>query len=274
MLNSRIDKIGLIRPIKFVYQKFFLFILFFSFIIETSSAQLNSLDSDTILFQSKTINVLYESHELYNLQTVIRNSNDSIFSSDFNKFSKIIICNNYSYDSVSLSTIPISDLIIDDRNGLIICLSRIQVSPWNIVIYNFDGKLMAKKKILPLELKIDSADYIIFKETFPSYYKYAFNQKQITYESSFYFVDMGYWKFMSEQKKQLIRSHKWVQVSHYFPKLFTQSTLISEIRPSEYINFYSRTDPFYEIVQLDITLNIVLNNEFGKRVAIPLGIID
>lgn len=62
-------------------------------------------------------------------------------------------------------------------------------------------------------------------------------------------------------------------MSHYFPSLFREKFgSIPSYKLEKYQNFYSRTDPFYEYrLYQDGTLkSIILNNEYGGKVEIPV----
>src|SRR5690606_14978533 len=100
------------------------------------------------------------------------NKRDLIFSDSINKISKLFIINEH-YQVDSISTIPIDNIIIDDSKELILCLSRAEVSPYNIVLYDFKRKILFKKSISMFELALDSLAYTKFKVTFPAFYKYA-----------------------------------------------------------------------------------------------------
>ncbi|NVN95003.1 MAG: hypothetical protein HXX18_06940 [Bacteroidetes bacterium] len=202
----------------------------------------------------------------------ISNLDDFVFNDSVNKTSLLHIANRHT--TITIATIPIDDIIIDDSKELILCLSRAIISPYQIVLYNFDGKLLFKKIISPFEIVLDSINYVQFCDSFPAFLQYAINEKQILFEKGLYYIDLGYWKFLSKEEKEKIQSKKWYKQSHYFPNLFPEYiNSNSSARLSKYTNFYSLTDPFYEfeMYQPSQPIGIILNDEFGGKVTIPLS---
>lgn len=239
------------------------------------SAQVDSKDKifsiDTLKFNSRKIKVVYVLKKTNNLKDKFFNKRDLIFSDSTNNISKMFITNEY-YQVDSISTIPIDNVIIDDTKELILCLSRAEVSPYHILLYDFKGKLLFKKKILPLELKMNSIGYKRFKDSFPNFFKYARENKQITKTDNFYYVDLNYWHSLSENEKERIKTSDWFVISHYFPGLLSKNfdgTLPFEL--SKYAYFYSQTDPFYKYeLRNGKLVFIILNDEYGVKVKIPI----
>lgn len=227
---------------------------------------------DTFKFKSPEMEIVYNLERKMGLKKKILNSGDSIFNAHFNAFSVMHLTLNNKM-TIDIPTIPIDDIIIDDSMGLILCLSRAMVSPYQIVLYDFDGNILYKKILLPFEVVLNTNDYIQFQKLFPSFYKHAKNQDEIHLVDSLYYVDLSYWHKLSKQEQNSIMEKKWFKFSHYFPSLFNESTgSLPSYQLGKYQNFYSRTDPFYEYrLNQDETLkSIILNNEYGSKVEIPV----
>lgn len=231
---------------------------------------------DTIRFKGREIEVEHVLKRTMGLNKRVFSSWDSIFDEMINDFSFMSIIKKHQ-EIINIPTIPIDNIIIDDENELIIGLSRAIESPYQLVIYNFDGTLLFKKKLSSLEIVLDSISCSEFQNSFPQYYSYAYKSNQIVIENGLYYVDLGYWHLLSDKEKAFIESKDWIKPSHYFPYLFReQFGTIKSYELAKYQGFYSQTDPFYEFEITDrrTLTSIVLNNEFGGKVRIPVGEIN
>lgn len=225
-------------------------------------------------YHSMMIDVTYQLNLSENIGNVLYELEDSVFNRESNKISTLMIEDNYD-NCVILATVPISDIIIKDEYKIVICLSRIQLSRYHIIIYDFDGNCLYKKRILPLEIKIPNESVLEFCNQFYELYQYAIKNDQVVKTDSCIYVDMGYWRHLSEKEKDSLRNTEWIKPSHLFPNIGPRSMYQSGGRMlGEYGGFYSMTDPFYEIEESnDSLLNIVLNDEYGGRVSLPLNIL-
>jgi hypothetical protein len=245
--------------------------------MNTSMKEISELNNhysiDTMEFKSKDISIIYTLTKTNNIKYNFFGKGDSILNNDLNKISKLYLTNKF-FVTDTISTIPIDNIIIDDTKELIIGLSRSQISPYHLVIYNFNGELLYKKVILPFELEIDSIGYMQFKDSFPEFFDYVIRQKQILQVNDLYYIDLGYWHFLSETKKQKIKESGWFKISHYFPNLLPECfDCTSSFELSKYTNFYSQTDPFYDFeLKNGKPISIILNDEFGGKVKIPINV--
>lgn len=228
---------------------------------------------DTLDFYSRNIQVRYTLSRYKDLKNRLRKSNNLIFSDSVNNYSKMNIIYDVTYKleaPKSISTIPINNVIIDDSNELILCLSRVIESPFQLVLYNFKGELLFKKHFYPLEIALDSVSLITFRDSFPDFFHFAHENKEITNIGGTYFIDLNYWFVFSESQRDRLKDLGWVKGSHYFPYLFPE-TLGGTTSLKKFTNFYSRTDPFYEFEIKDSKpVSIILNDEFGGKVKIPI----
>jgi len=226
---------------------------------------------DTLNATSRKLTVTYTLSRTMVSIGVIQNMGDLIFDNNANTVSRLFMTDN-KLININLATIPIDNIVIDDVRELILVLSRAMESPYNIVLYNFKGELLFKKKILPFELVMDSADYVEFSESFSIFFNDAISKEQILKEGNRYYIDLGYWRFLSEAEKEKITAKNWFKPSHFFPDLFRESFGTHLLSFNKYVNFYSNTDPFYEyeISNFGKPIGIILNDEFGGKVKIPL----
>lgn len=146
---------------------------------------------DTLKFESPAMKIVYNLESKMGLESKVLDFKDSIFSKDFNSFS-VMHLNPYNQKTIKVPTIPIDNVVIDDSLGLILCLSRAMVSPYQIVLYDFNGDLLFKKKITSFELQLDSISFMQFKDLIPDFYRYAVNNHEIYKNDNVYYIDLGY----------------------------------------------------------------------------------
>lgn len=227
---------------------------------------------DTTYFFSKKILAMHILFKTDTLRNQIFNLKDSIFTK-LNKVSILEVIDNITDSVASIPTIPLDKLIILDRHELIIGLSKSIVSPYNIVIYDFKGNLLFKKKISSLNIILDSLALEVFKDSLPEFYSYVVDRCGIININGSYCIDMNFWHNLTEEQKQFIHTKQWLKQSCYFPELSSayfgnQYTF----NLKKYINFYSNTDPFYDLlIENEKIKEIVLNDELGNKVTIPVG---
>lgn len=227
---------------------------------------------DTLRFRSKKIELLYTLERKGEMDKKIRDLGDAIFSDNANRIARLYITEGYK-NTISIPTIPLDNAIIDDSNKLIVGLSRATTSPYKLVLYDFNGRLLFKKSISAFELAMDATDYVQFGKSFPAFLEYAVRENQVLFEHGLYYIDLGYWKFLSGQEKEKIKASSWFKPSHYFPYLFTEHLDgWASYEISKYTNFYSMTDPFYEfeISESGQPIGIILNDELGNKVKISI----
>jgi hypothetical protein len=224
-------------------------------------------------FYSKKIQVRYTLSWDEDVKRRLVKSKNLIFSDSVNNFSKMDIIYDVTYKleaPKSISTILIDDIIIDDSNELILCLSRKIFSPFQLALYNFKGELLYKKHIHFTEVVLDSISLITFRDSFPDFFHFARENKEITNIGGTYFIDQSYWFVLSESQRDRMWKFGWVKGSHYFPYLIPEFQC-GTTSLKKFTNFYSRTDPFYEFEIKDSKpVSIILNDEYGGKVKIPI----
>src|SRR4051812_35210292 len=75
-------------------------------------------------------------------EKLVHDFKDSVFSNGFNNFSRLIM-NGHRY-SFNVPTIPLTHIIFLKQLGLILGLSKFSNSPYHIVLYSTEGKLLYK----------------------------------------------------------------------------------------------------------------------------------
>lgn len=228
---------------------------------------------DTLKFKSPQIEIIYNLERKMGLKENVQFAGDSIFNENYNTFSILHINFSHTGKSIVIPTIPVDDVIIDDNKQLILCLSRAMVSPYNVVLYDFNGNLLFKKAITSFELVLSRKDFERFKKDFPAFFNYANTNHEINLKNNMYYIDLSYWLKLTNKDQDQIKERKWLKFSQYFPSLFSESTAhLPSYMLKNYQNFYSQTDPFYEYkFNRDGTLKtIILNNEYGGKVEIPV----
>jgi hypothetical protein len=225
---------------------------------------------DTLFFFSNKVSLMYTFHRTINLHNKFFNMGDTVFNDSLNIYSKLRITKE-DYKDIWISTIPIDNVIIDDVNELILCLSRAINSPYHIVLYNFDGDILFKKFINDYQLKLDTTSFIQFKDSFPDFFKYAFNHNQISFVDKFYYVDISYIRTLTQLQRDKIWDLGW---SEYTLNFQLESYVGGNPYPYylKKFSYYSLTDPFYEyIFQKEKLVGIVLNDMYGGKILIPVS---
>lgn len=228
------------------------------------------VSDDTLFFFSNKVSLMYTFHRTINLHNKFFNMGDTVFNDSLNIYSKLRITKE-DYKDIWISTIPIDNVIIDDVHELILCLSRTNVSPYHIVLYNFDGEILFKKYISDFHIKLDTASFIQFKDSFPEFYKYAFNHNQISFFDKFYYVDISYMSMLNQNQRDKIKELGWGKYTHNF---YLESYVGGNPYPYylKKFSYYSYTDPFYEyIFQNKKLVGIVLNDMYGGKILIPVS---
>lgn len=226
---------------------------------------------DTTRYYSDKITVIHTLVRTEHLKKDILWKGDTIFDDSLNKTSKLLIRDRYE-QTISVATIPVNNVIIDDSHELIVCLSRAVVSPYQLVIYNFKGKLLFKKHFTIFAVVLDSLSYLQFQDSFPEFFANAKWHHQILQTDSLYYVDLAYWHWLTKSQQDRLFASGWIERPIYFRDLHSESVDGgSPIGLTGYTNFYSRTDPFYEFeLQGDQIVGIILNDENGDKVRIPV----
>jgi hypothetical protein len=191
-------------------------------------------------------------------------STDEIFNNNLNKHSRLIFEGRDNY-KFSVPTIPLTHIIFLKHIGIIIGLSKIEVSPYHIVIYSSDGKLLCKRTLQNLELKLEKRE---IEQLLKAHHELAncLAENVIVKEDDSYFIEMTRKLFQIIRKDTFLM--KKVSLSSYFPYM---STSFDSRLYSKYHFSFSDSDPLYDIIMIgSVPYLLVLNSEDGKKVNIPL----
>jgi hypothetical protein len=111
---------------------------------------------DSIKIKSLNYNILhYHKISRSYQQKILSDYSDDILMDNLNDYSRLIFSNGrYSFN---IPTIPLTNIIYLQQYRIIIGLSSIEMSPYHLVIYSENGKLLHKARFLTLELKLDKS---------------------------------------------------------------------------------------------------------------------
>lgn len=229
----------------------------------------NYYKKDTSVFESRKIRIIYTLINTEYTERNFRKKGDSVFT-DTNIYSRLCILDSFSNNIICVSTIPLDNIIIDDKRELIIGLSRSIASPFKLVLYNFKGQLLFKKSIWHEELILTKKEYKVFCDSFPTINKYVIENNQIFEMNNLYYIDLQYFSMFIEPDYSKLNG--LLKTSPYFPHLNYGGTCWTNTHMFKKLNnFYSKTDPFYDFdMKGDKVIGVILNDEYGGKVKIPV----
>ncbi len=190
---------------------------------------------------------------------------NEIFNDTLNQYSRLIFegSDNYTFN---VPTIPLTHIVYLKKSRLIVGLSKIEVSPYNIVIYSMDGKLLCKRTLQNLELKVNKEDLKILLETYPKLTD-CLAQNTIVKEVDNYYIEISRCLVHILGKDWFSKGSRIVR-SHYFPLM---STSFDGPIYSKYYYSFSDSDPINDLIMIGSTpYLLILNSEDGTKVNVPL----
>lgn len=223
---------------------------------------------DTVKAKSKDYFVLHY-HEVSRerKKQMIYSDGKDIFNNSINKFSRMVIIKPSS-EEIDLPTIPLENIIILEDKGLIVGLTRIQASPYLVVIYDLDGKLLYKGNLGTHVLKLSKDRLRQLVSKYPGLSD-CLEKSNCFKEGDTCFVEysrciintIGRDKAMDEIRNEIVMGH--------YASPFPVSTDGPVYKPYE--NVYRYSDPLHEIVMVgSVPYLLILNTEDAKQVNIPL----
>jgi hypothetical protein len=198
-------------------------------------------------------------------RTMVMDSTDEIFNNTSNHYSRLVF-EGPSNHSFNIPTIPLTHIIYLRKMGLIIGLSKIVVSPYHIVIYSTEGKLLCKRTLNNLELKFNKKE---INDLFKFHLKLrgCLSQNVIVKENEDYYIEASRCLLQIAGRETLLKMNKIV-TNHYFPAM---GHSMDGNLYSKYYNSFSDSDPFYDIIMIgSVPYVLILNSEDGSKVNIPL----
>ena len=193
---------------------------------------------------------------------------DSLFTEGYNNFSRLIFKD--LIHSFNVPTIPLTHIIYLNKSCLILGMSKIAISPYQIVLYTLEGKLVYKGTITAFELKVAKEEAENLLKVFPNL-KGCLTHMSIVKENEFYYLPVNHCLINSLGRDNILKMST-LSMSHYFP--FISQPIIENSFYAHYVqwyNFFSDSDPLYDLIMMGSTpYLLILNTEGGDRVNIPL----
>lgn len=237
------------------------------------SAQQRPGRKDTIRAESENVTVYYTRLESDSIENIIQNIKnvEQIFDSTFNHFSRLVI-SRPSERPMTLSTIPLERIIILEKQGFIIGLSKIEASPYQIVIYNLKGELVSKSRIYTHIVKLKYERIQKLKNNQPNLYNCLKISDVVIKKNEFYYYPISHCMLNNVGEKTVaeVLNDSEIVFTPYI-KFKVQLTHPNGISFSRLHGFYHETDPLKELVLvMGVPYILVLNSEEGEPLYIPL----
>lgn len=237
------------------------------------SAQQSFVRKDTIRAESENVTVYYTRIESNSIEKTIQNINndDQIFDSTFNHFSRLVI-SRPSERSITLSTVPLEKIIILEKKGFIIGLSKIEASPYQIVIYNLKGELVSKSRINTHIVKLKHERIQEFKNHLPNLYNCLKINDIVIKKNEFYYYPISHCMLNNIGEKGVAEVLDDSEIVYTpYVKFKVLLTTPNGISFSRLHGFYHETDPLNELVLvMGVPYILVLNSEEDEPLYIPL----
>jgi hypothetical protein len=196
---------------------------------------------------------------------IILDSTDSIFDNRYNDFSRLIM-SGHKY-SFNVATIPLTHVIFLENLKLILGLSKFTNSPYNVVLYSTEGKLLYKYKIPAFELKVNKSELKQLLKTHPGLDS-CLSKMKVIKENENYYLEISTC-FANIIGRESLLEMKTLRLSHYFPNISAPAT--EDFYYTQFYNYFSGSDPLYDLIMIgSVPYLLILNSENGTRVNIPL----
>jgi hypothetical protein len=225
---------------------------------------------DTVKAKSEDLFVLHY-HEVSDKRKkqMIFSNVEGIFDDSTNKFSRMIIINPVVPSTeINIPTIPLENIIILKEKGLIIGLTRIKASPYLVVIYNLNGKLLYKGNLGASTLMLTKGRLRKLVTKYPSLLEHIENSNSFK-EGDTCFIELSR-SMLNAIGRDSARSEFTGEIifGRYVPyKIVLDGGGIY----SRYQGFYRYSDPFQDLIMIgSVPYILILNTEDGKQVNIPL----
>ncbi len=196
---------------------------------------------------------------------ILFEENDSIFNDEYNKFSRLVFHDRFS--SFDIPTIPLNNIIYLKEKKIIIGLSKISISPYQIVIYTDKGELLFKGfNPFSLRLGLSQLEELILK--YPGI-RSCLEHLVVVKDKDDYLFDLSKCIINRIGRDSLLKLNG-VILNPYFPGMST-ATDQQFYNTKLYSSFYADGDPLYDLIMSgSIPFLLILNAENGEKVNIPL----
>ncbi len=248
---------------------FFLFILSNSFSqnkLKIDSANLTLQNSkDTLLVKGDDY-VLYHYYftaKLVQEKKVFENP-ENIFVDTLNDFSRLIF-KSLRNGSFNIPTIPLTQIIYLKELGIIIGLSKIQSSPYHVVIYSEKGELLSKRILAVVELKFTKPELNALFVKYPKLINYI-DKSIVVKDNDEYYIEPSNYLVRVIGVDSLLKMNKYVR-NQFFPLM----GISIDSRVPKYHSSFSDSDPLNDLILIgSVPYLLILNSEDGRKVNIPL----
>ena len=155
--------------------------------------------------------------------------------------------NNYAYlaviDKSTCDTIfkkptpALTHIQISKNEKYVVGISNIMVwNPFQLVVFNMDGKLVKSRHFSSEEAKLDKSDFEFFRENFPKQYDLLKKKNRIYSYNKFYYID-----FLSSRMPEYLGDSTW----NYLSQHLALNHLTGNIRESttNWIDWYNKNSP-------------------------------
>lgn len=230
--------------------------------------------TDTVKAKSKNYSIFHYhqvSKDIF-LNHLYTCKNDEIFVDTLNNYSRLIFT-HIQGEKFNIPTVPLTHLILLENKKLILGLSSYSISPYHIVIYNFEGKLLYKSTMRIFEIKFNKKELEEFIITYPRVIKCFELHNNAFKIGDDYFLEMSTCILNTIGRDSFLQKVK-VTNNRYFPHIFTPNKSRYShgyYQYLEYYNFFNVSDPLYDIITIDsIPYLLIINDTNMNRIHIPL----
>jgi hypothetical protein len=196
---------------------------------------------------------------------LVYDSGEDVFNDTANYHSRLIYT-KYGRTIFNIPTPPLTNIIYNESAGIIIGLSKIVISPYHVVIYDLNGKLLAKRSLGSLELIFTPNELYDLITKYPDLTK-CINNSVVVKRNDSLIVEISSC-LSNTLGRDKIRTLRKFSSSQFFP------SMISPIHGGFYANYFnsfSDSDPLYDVIKIgSVPYLIILNSEDGGKVNIPL----
>lgn len=223
---------------------------------------------DTLVIETNLYKLIHQ----YDLTDATRenrwnmiSTNENPFIDKNNNYSRVIFINLATKDTIfNIPSVALTYIQIDTINQLIIGLSDIMYwNPYNMIIVNFHGEVIAKRRFSVMEAKLCKIDYEKFKKNFYEIYAELKVKDRIYLDSGQYYID-----FLGMNLTQK-------DSSAY--KYLAKRTIFNHLCPSitsgkrRFYDCYDNSNPFKELLLEDgIPVLLILYGCENKLMTISL----
>jgi hypothetical protein len=188
------------------------------------------------------------------------------FNDSLNQNSRLIFTDYSLNKNFNLATIPLTHIIYLQKLGMIVGLSKFISSPYQIVIYSVDGKLLVRRSLKDLIFKFDKKELKELCNRYPCLFS-ALTNNVVVKKGDSYYVQPTKCLTKNMGKDSVLSINKVVE-NEDFPLMGygTDGGIFQE-----YYGFFSESSPFSDLIMVgSVPYLLILNSEDFKKVNIPL----